>query len=98
MYVILTYDVNAKRVSKVMKICRKYLIHAQNSVFEGMLTQSQLQQLKAEIEKRVHPEEDSINIYVLQSTERSLAGSRNTTLLLNEYILSVGVVTNYFGK
>ncbi len=68
MYVILTYDVNAKRVSKVMKICRKYLIHAQNSVFEGMLTQSQLQQLKAEIEKRVHPEEDSINIYVLQST------------------------------
>ena len=33
MYVILTYDVNAKRVSKVMKICRKYLIHTSISMF-----------------------------------------------------------------
>ena len=35
MYVILTYDVGAKRVSKVMKTCRKYMVHVQKSVFEG---------------------------------------------------------------
>ena len=35
MYVILTYDVGAKRVSKVMMTCRKYMVHVQKSVFEG---------------------------------------------------------------
>ena len=37
MYVILTYDVVAKRVSKVMKTCRKYMVHVQKSVFEGWM-------------------------------------------------------------
>lgn len=34
MYIILTYDVGSKRVEKVLKICRKYLVHVQKSVFE----------------------------------------------------------------
>lgn len=38
MFVIVTYDVSQKCVTKVMKICRKYLNHIQNSVFEGMIT------------------------------------------------------------
>ncbi|MBO5354080.1 MAG: CRISPR-associated endonuclease Cas2 [Lachnospiraceae bacterium] len=39
MFVIMSYDINKKRVSKVMKVCRKYLIHVQKSVFEGNLTE-----------------------------------------------------------
>jgi CRISPR-associated protein Cas2 len=37
MYVILVYDMGEKRVSKMMKHCRKYLNWIQNSVFEGKL-------------------------------------------------------------
>ena len=46
MFVIVTYDVSTKRVSKVMKICRKYLMHIQRSVFEGMITESKMNKLK----------------------------------------------------
>ena len=49
MFVILTYDINRKRVSKVMKICRKYLVHIQESVFEGTITEGKLTRLKKEL-------------------------------------------------
>lgn len=40
MYAILVYDIvtddqGKKCLPKVFKICKKYLIHIQNSVFEG---------------------------------------------------------------
>ncbi len=67
MYIILVYDINIKRVSKVMKICRKYLHHVQNSVFEGNLTITQEEKLKKQLEKTINPREDSICIYRLNS-------------------------------
>ena len=42
MYVIITYDVGVKRNSKVLKICRRYLLHVQKSVFEGHITETDL--------------------------------------------------------
>lgn len=48
MYVVLTYDVNEKRVQKAMKVCRKYLVHVQKSVFEGNITEAKLKKLKKE--------------------------------------------------
>ena len=38
MYVILVYDINQKQVGRALKICRKYLMHVQKSVFEGNIT------------------------------------------------------------
>ncbi len=67
MFVILTYDVAAKRDSKIMKICRRYLTHEQKSVFEGVITQARLKKLKREIEKVIVAEEDSVNIYEFES-------------------------------
>ena len=49
MFVIVVYDVNVKRTNKVLKICRKYLIHIQRSVFEGTITEAKLQKLKSEL-------------------------------------------------
>ncbi len=46
MYIILVYDVNKRRVSKVRKVCVKYLHHVQNSVFEGNITLTQEEKLK----------------------------------------------------
>ena len=57
MYVILVYDINLeekagqKILNKVFKTCKKYLIHIQNSVFEGELLDSQAIKLKAELDK-----------------------------------------------
>lgn len=67
MFVIFTYDVNAKRVAKVMKTCRKYLNHIQNSVFEGMITDAKLERLKREVEKIIDKNTDSVCIYKISS-------------------------------
>ncbi len=67
MYIILAYDVNQKRVGKVLKICRKYLVHTQKSVFEGSITESKLKKLKEEIKRTINCETDSICIYTMLS-------------------------------
>ena len=51
MYIVLVYDVSqeengARRWSRIFKICKKYLTHIQNSVFEGELSKGQLAQLQ----------------------------------------------------
>ncbi|MBB6063340.1 CRISPR-associated protein Cas2 [Thermosipho japonicus] len=63
MFVILYYDVGVKRVSKMLKVCRKYLTWVQNSVFEGEISYSNLERLKSEI-GRIIKDEDSVVIYV----------------------------------
>lgn len=63
MYIILTYDVGTKRNPKMLKICRKYLEHVQKSVFEGFISDRQLDRFKSEIEKAIFPEDDQVAIY-----------------------------------
>ncbi|MGI6522851.1 MAG: CRISPR-associated endonuclease Cas2 [Christensenellales bacterium] len=53
MYVILVYDINLEDLKKggrvlrnVHKICKRYLHHVQNSVFEGEIEYSKLTLLK----------------------------------------------------
>lgn len=67
MFVILVYDVNVKRVSKIHKTCRKYLKRVQRSVFEGELSQKQLTKLQNELERLVRPSEDAVYIYLFES-------------------------------
>ena len=63
MYVIAVYDCSEKRVVKMLKLCRRYLIWIQNSVFEGELTPVQLQELKIEAHKIMDKNEDSFIIF-----------------------------------
>jgi len=63
MYVILMYDVNEKRVSKMLKLCRKYLNWIQNSVFEGEISEVMLKDLKIHALKIINPETDSLIIF-----------------------------------
>lgn len=63
MNVILVYDVNEKRVNKVLKTCRKYLHWVQNSVFEGEISEGRLEKLKSELKRIINEDEDSIIIY-----------------------------------
>ena len=62
LFVILFYDIAEKRVSKALKICRKYLIWVQNSVFEGEISEGNLVKLKSELNRLIE-DEDSVVIY-----------------------------------
>ncbi|ANQ53045.1 MULTISPECIES: CRISPR-associated endonuclease Cas2 [Thermosipho] len=66
MYVIMIYDVNRKRVSKVLRIARKYLRWVQRSVFEGRITEKDFNELRMEIQNIIVENEDSIYWYILK--------------------------------
>ena len=68
MYCILVYDVEmdesgAKALRNIFKICKKYLIHIQKSVFEGEVTELQYMKLQAELSKHIRKDKDSIIIF-----------------------------------
>ena len=71
MYVIMVYDVNVKRVNKILKVGRKYLDWIQNSVLEGEITIAKYKKLKSEIMDIINEEEDSIVFYILRTTKYS---------------------------
>ncbi len=69
MYVILVYDINLeeregqKVLRNVYKTCKKYLVHIQNSVFEGELLESQAIKLKKELDKYIREDKDSVILF-----------------------------------
>ena len=69
MYVILVYDINLedkegpKVLRNVFKTCKKYLVHIQNSVFEGELLESQAIKLKAELDRYIRDDKDSVILF-----------------------------------
>lgn len=68
MYVILVYDIcsdaNGQKVlSKTFKICKKYLIHIQNSVFEGEISQGNIIKLKNELSMVIRHDMDSVILF-----------------------------------
>ena len=73
MYVILVYDINLEEkegqrvLRKVFKTCKKYLVHIQNSVFEGELLESQAIKLKAELDEYIREEKDSVILFKSRS-------------------------------
>lgn len=68
MYVILVYDINVERLTKVLKTCRIYLNWVQNSVFEGEITEADLTRLIHRLKNVIDEDEDSIIIYKLSTT------------------------------
>ena len=63
MYIILVYDIEEKRVNKMLKLCRRYLNWIQNSVFEGELTEVKLKELLHEAKGIMDIEKDSIIVF-----------------------------------
>ena len=68
MYIILVYDLSnenngQRRWNRVFKICKQYLNHIQNSVFEGEILESDLFKLKKKIKKEIDEKIDSVIIF-----------------------------------
>ena len=76
MLILITYDVNTetaegkKRLRRVAKQCTNYGRRVQNSVFELLVDPAQLTTLKAQLEKVIDPEKDSVRFYRLGSNWR----------------------------
>lgn len=63
MYVILVYDIEEKRVGKMLKLCRRYLNWIQNSVFEGEITAVKLKEFLHEARQIMKEEADSLIVF-----------------------------------
>ena len=55
MYLLMMYDVPAKRTGKYHKLLGKYLNHLQYSVFGGDITEADAIKLRKEVEKILQP-------------------------------------------
>ena len=66
-YAIVFYDIKEKRVQKVFKICKKYLTHIQNSVFEGELSEVQILKLNKELSEWIRKDLDSVILFKSRS-------------------------------
>ena len=68
MYVVLVYDISKtengqRRWTKIFKICKKYLSHIQNSVFEGEISKVQLTKMQQELKPFIDTELDSVIVF-----------------------------------
>jgi CRISPR-associated protein Cas2 len=63
MYVLIVYDIEVKRVTKVHKFLKRHLNWVQNSVFEGELTDAQIESVKAGLRRILNDETDSVLFY-----------------------------------
>jgi len=66
MWIILTYDINEKRVNAIRKICAIYLIRIQNSVFIGEIGWANLRILQDKLKDKIIESEDSIQFFILR--------------------------------
>jgi CRISPR-associated protein Cas2 len=66
-FYLAVYDVKVKRVAKMLKLFRRYMIWIQNSVFEGEMTEAQFQRLRLEAKTLMETDEDSVIFYELGS-------------------------------
>lgn len=88
MYILITYDVQTEtrdgqqRLRKVARLCQDYGQRVQNSVFECILTEVQLAELKNKLQQIIDTVNDSIRIYYLNknSNKRIITIGRNDSI------------------
>jgi CRISPR-associated protein Cas2 len=83
MYVLIVYDVSVERVTKVHKLLKQFLHWRQNSVFEGELTESQIETVKSKLNNLINDETDSVLLYISRDEKwlrrEYLGHEKNTT-------------------
>ncbi len=65
-------EAGKNRVNRVFKICKKYLLHHQKSVFKGEITPAKLIKLTDELKRVIDKELDTISIVKLPSKDSFL--------------------------
>lgn len=88
MYILITYDVQTEtragqqRLRRVARVCQDYGQRVQNSVFECILTEVQLVELKHKLQQIIDATNDSIRIYYLNENinKRIVSIGRNDSI------------------
>lgn len=62
MFVVVCYDVPAKRTGIFKKLLKEYLVHEQNSVFMGDLSEAEVIRMVAKISKRIGPDDKLLKL------------------------------------
>lgn len=89
MYVIVVYDISVddngqRRWNKVFKLCKQYLHHVQNSVFEGEINEANLYKLSKKLEAELNKEVDSLIVFKSRNerwVERMFLGKKEESKL-----------------
>jgi len=79
-YVVVVYDMQADRTHLLLNFLRQYLTHVQNSVFEGGVTEGDLETIESRLDSLLEPDESTI-IYEVSSEKllnRSVFGEDPT--------------------
>lgn len=83
MYILIVYDVEVSRVVKVHKFLKRHLHWVQNSVFEGEVTEAQIETIKAGLKRIVNDETDAVLLYTARDrrwlARESLGRERSET-------------------
>lgn len=66
-YIVIVYDVAQERVAKICQFLRRYLNWIQNSVFEGDITESNVEKIKTGIKTLTNKDKDSVIIYTISN-------------------------------
>lgn len=66
-YLIITYDIEEKRVNRVRKLLKRYFMWVQNSVFEGEISEGKLDKCMRELKLLIDENIDSIYFYRLEN-------------------------------
>ena len=67
MFVVVCYDVPAKRTEIFKKLLKEYLVHEQNSVFMGDLSEAQVIRMVANISKKIGPQDRVLKLVCTQN-------------------------------
>ena len=86
-FVVLTYDIEVKKINKVRKLLKKYLVWTQNSVFEGEITEGKLQKCIGQIGKIIDKDEDSVYIYTIDNPKNIVKNKIGKEKAMDELIL-----------
>ncbi len=77
MYILIVCDADVKRVGKVHKFLKRYLHWVPHSVFEGELTEAQIEALKSGLNKIIDRDADSVLMFAARERrwlERQVIG------------------------
>lgn len=83
MYVLVVYDVEVRRVGRIHKFLKRHLNWVQNSVFEGELTEAQIEEVRTGLGKLMDKDTDSVLIYTARDErwleKQVIGGERGNT-------------------
>lgn len=83
----MVYDIQIERIDVVRKYLKRYISWVQNSVFEGEVTVSEIEEIKSNLSSLIDKDKDHIIIYKLHSVNQIIKENLGTAKVDNSNII-----------